>query len=810
MGYPPEELARLTFKDITHPEDLAKNVELAQSLNVGKGFHMQKRYRHKNGTIIWANVTVTSLTDEKGGTLYSVGMVEDISDRKRSELLLQESEEKFRRIFEDAPTAMAMVNDFKFIKVNKAFVSLLGYPAEEMQGKFIFDITHPDDLPENQNVAGQAHHQEKEGFNSEKRYLRKDGQSLWANVTGTTIRSGTGEKLYDLIMVENITDRKTAQEALRRSESELKAVFNSGSQVSVLINRDGRIQSFNKSAAVLAPRILGRAIEKGMLFAETLPPGASLQVFQESFAAGLEGKETKGERSIRAADGKERWVEVNYQPVFNDEGGVDGVCFSLAFIDERKKTERDLLESQERFQRLVQLTQEGVLIHENPAVVDVNPALASMLGYQPEEMIGKSGFDFLAPESHEVARQYMRERSPKPYEALALRKDGTTFPVELQGRNLPYKGKEVRVLSVHDLTWRKEAERILTESEDRYRRLVELSPEAVVVHAGGKVHYVNPAGLEMFGARPKKVEGLSLLDFLHPEGREAAFKRIQQIVETGKPTDWMEMKLVRANGEEFPAETKGTPFLFQGIPAVLTIVRDISDRKKSQQTLLRYERLAAVGKVIAAIAHEIRNPLAVLAGMSQALKMRFAGRPEFAEEVDTILMQAERLRLFMTDILDYSRELLIKKTEVNLRDTVDKSLRLVQSQVDPLKASVEVKWDWDKKLPRVWADGERLEQILVNLILNAYQSMGRKGELTLSGHVRDGWVLLGVEDDGPGVNEADLPRLFEPFFTTKKHGSGLGLSISQKIVEAHGGKIEVKRIQPHGTLFTVQLPVPKA
>ncbi len=809
LGYSPKELIGRTFEEITYPEDLTQNVANAEGLKFSKGFRMQKRYLHKNESVLWANLSVTAFLDAKGELLYSLGMVEDITQRKLAEEALRNSEEKFRRIFEDAPTAMAMVSDYRFIKVNKAFRELLGYSEEEITGKTLFDITHPDDLPKTKTIATAVHDGKKDNFKSEKRYLRKGGQSLWANVSGTVIRDGAGNKLYSLIMIENISDRKVAQEALRKSEADLRAVFDSRSEVAILINRDGRIKGFNKSADSMAPRILGRGIETGMLFAETLPPGASLKIFQESFAAALEGKETKGERSIVAADGKERWVEVNYQPVFNDEGGVEGVCFSLTFIDRRKKAEQDLLESQERFERLAQVTQEGVLLHENPNVLDANQALADMLGYTTDEMVGKSGFDFLAPESHETARRNMREGSSAPYEALALRKDGTTLQVELQGRNFQYKGKELRVLSARDLTWRKQAERILTESEDRYRRLVEVSPEAIIVHAGGKVLYVNPTGVEMFGAEGKNVEGRSVQEVLHPESREMAMARVQQIMETGKPTDWIEQKLLRLNGEEFLAETKGIPFLYQGIPGVLTIARDITERKKSQQTLLRYERLAAVGKVIAGLAHEIRNPLAVVSGMSQILKAKLESRSEFSQELATILSQTDRLKLYMNDILDYSREMEIKKGKVDVQNLLEKSLVVVQAQIGHPHVNIQVKRQWAKNLPELWADGERLEQVLVNLILNAYQSMNEKGTLTLSCDQEGEAIFLGVRDDGPGISETDLPRLFEPFFTTKKHGSGLGLSISKKIVEAHGGKIEVQRIQPQGTLFTIQLPIQK-
>src|ERR1019366_8282916 len=127
--------------------------------------------------------------------------------------------------------------------------------------------------------------------------------------------------------------------------------------------------------------------------------------------------------------------------------------------------------------------------------------------------------------------------------------------------------------------------------------------------------------------------------------------------------------------------TKGIPFLYQGIPSVLTIARDITERKKSQQTLLRYERLAAVGKVIAGLAHEIRNPLAVVSGMSQILNAKLESRSEYSQELATILNQTERLKLYMNDILDYSREMEIKKGKVDIQNLLEKSLVVVQAQI---------------------------------------------------------------------------------------------------------------------------------
>lgn len=115
-------------------------------------------------------------------------------------------------------------------------------------------------------------------------------------------------------------------------------------------------------------------------------------------------------------------------------------------------------------------------------------------------------------------------------------------------------------------------------------------------------------------------------------------------------------------------------------------------------------------------------------------------------------------------------------------------------------------WDWDAKTPLLAVDGLRLEQVLFNLILNAFQALKKGGNLLLASHIQTGWVLLEIRDDGIGIPENVLPRMFEPFFTTKKQGTGLGLPISQKIVEAHGGRIEVRNLRPHGTCFTLFLP----
>ncbi|HET9869129.1 MAG TPA: ATP-binding protein, partial [bacterium] len=371
-----------------------------------------------------------------------------------------------------------------------------------------------------------------------------------------------------------------------------------------------------------------------------------------------------------------------------------------------------------------------------------------------------------------------------------------------------YGGRPAGLLIARDITQRKKAVQAFRDSQESYRRLVEFFPETVLVHSEGKLLYINPPGLKMFGASdPAEILGRSVYDFVATPFLETARIRVESIYLNKLSTDPMDQVWLKVDGTPIDVEIRGTFFNFMGKPSILSILRNVSERKRTQQMLLRYERLAAVGQVIAGIAHDIRNPLAVLSSMTHHLREKFAGLDgPGSREVEVIASQTERLKRLMNDILDYAKGLTLVKQPIAPAPFLEQCLRLVQAQVGPAHSRVAVQWDLKGASRPFPGDRERLEQVFLNLMLNAYEAMEPGGTLTLSFESGGGWARLKVADDGPGIPEAALARLFEPFFTTKKYGSGLGLSVSQKIVEAHGGRIEAEWVYPHGTLFTVTLP----
>jgi two-component system, sporulation sensor kinase A len=281
---------------------------------------------------------------------------------------------------------------------------------------------------------------------------------------------------------------------------------------------------------------------------------------------------------------------------------------------------------------------------------------------------------------------------------------------------------------------------------------------------------------------------------------------VESIYHNKLSTDPMDQVWLKLDGTPLDVEVRGTFFSFMGKPSILSILRNVSERKRTQQMLLRYERLAAVGQVIAGIAHDIRNPLAVLSSMTLHLKEKFEGSASVSKEVETITTQTNRLKRLMNDILDYAKGYTLVKQDIEPKAFLEQCLKLVQTQVGVTHPKVEVRWKIGSPVVFFRGDRERLEQVLLNLILNAYEAVEKGGVVTLGFEATDRMVLLKVGDNGPGIPEAAVARLFEPFFTTKKYGSGLGLSLSQKIVEAHGGKIEAEWVYPHGTLFAVHIP----
>ncbi len=394
-------------------------------------------------------------------------------------------------------------------------------------------------------------------------------------------------------------------------------------------------------------------------------------------------------------------------------------------------------------------------------------------------------------------------------------------------------GKPLRLLgSTQDITERKQAEKALHESEARYRQIVELSQDLIVIHQQGKVVFVNEAGVRMVGATsPDQIVGRSVLEFVPTSRKEIAQQRMQRPLADGKSPVY-EQKLRRLDGTEVDIEVVGTPFRYQGEVAIQLVVRDVTERKRAeeeirqlnakleqrveertrelreaQEQLVRQEKLAVLGQLAGGVGHELRNPLAVIINAVYFLKLV---QPEADEKIKDYLGMIERethnAEMIIADLLDFARVQSAEREAVSVSELVRQTLERF-----PAPASVEVTLEIPSDLLKVYADPRQMTQVLGNLTVNACQAMPKGGQLSVISDQcsvnSEQWVRITIKDTGVGIPPENMRKLFEPLFTTKAKGIGLGLAVSQKLAEANGGRIEVQSEPGVGSTFTLWLPI---
>ncbi len=390
-----------------------------------------------------------------------------------------------------------------------------------------------------------------------------------------------------------------------------------------------------------------------------------------------------------------------------------------------------------------------------------------------------------------------------------------------------------------ELTERRHAVEALRESEERYRRLIELSPEMIAVHRQGKFIYVNPAGLNFLGAKQAtELLGRSILDIVHPAYRELVTERIRQMVEADHPLTLLEEKYLRLDGLEIDVEVAAAPVMYDGRPAIQTMVRDITQRKQVETALQTAKEAAeaanrAKSQFLANMSHELRTPLNAIIGYSQLLseEAQELGQPEFIPDLEKINYAANHLLQIINDVLDLSKiesgrmALYLETFDVAalVNDVVTTIRPMVQANHNTLQGS------FSQNLGSMIADSVRVRQLLLNLLSSAAK-FTKHGHITLTVEREHGekdplkdedlshplpeqpFIVFKVSDTGIGMSRQHISQLFQAFVqadesTSRRYGgTGLGLAISQRFCQIMGGKISVQSELGQGSTFVMRLP----
>ena len=384
-------------------------------------------------------------------------------------------------------------------------------------------------------------------------------------------------------------------------------------------------------------------------------------------------------------------------------------------------------------------------------------------------------------------------------------------------------GKPYRVAGVAcDVTAQHGAAEALRESEERYRCLVDLTPEGIFIQSGGLCVFANPAFQKMVGEDPT---GRCVLDYIHPDSRAAAAERIRRLNELREPQlEPTPRTFLRSDGAQVDAETLAVPYTHQGQTGALVIVRDVAERQKRlelESQLRQAQKMEAVGQLAGGIAHDFNNLLTVIMGNLELLESH---GEEDAALIAEIGGAANRAAQLTHQLLTFSRKQVLRPQPLDLNEAVSNITRMLRRV---LGEHVTLTTQLGTDLPSILADPGMVEQVVLNLAVNARDAMPQGGELflltsrasaaamagcaTLSGQPAD-CVCLEVRDTGLGMDSQTMGRMFEPFFTTKDvgQGTGLGLATVYGIVEQHHGALRVDSEPGQGTRFRVYWPLGQA
>ena len=516
------------------------------------------------------------------------------------------------------------------------------------------------------------------------------------------------------------------------------------------------------------------------------------------------------------SDREEWWLEHWSQPI---QSGLyaGGVVEYYTDITERKRAEEALRESEEKLRLMFESLSLGVSVTDlDGKIIEVNDAKVRMHGYDnKEELIGRDVFEHIAEKDHDRAnedrKKVLQSGLTKNDEHTFLTKDGRSFPAEVSlGVLRDSSGNSTGLIAItEDITERKRAEAALERAAREWKTTFDSITDMISIHDRDfRLVRVNKAFAAAFRAEPKQLIGKLCYEVVHGTNSCIPHCPVKKTFETQKPARlaFFEASL----GIDF--EVISSPVFGEKgeVVGCVHVARDVTEHKRMEEQLILTDRLASIGELASGIAHELNNPLTSVIGFS-ALALEKRDVPDnVREDLEVIHREAQRTAETVKHLLTFARKHAPAKQLVNLNDLIEEVLEL--RNYEQKVSNIEVVRKFATDLPEIMADYFQLQQVFLNIIINAEYFMieaHSKGTLTITTNRVGEFVKISFTDDGPGITGENLKHIFDPFCTTKPvgKGTGLGLSICHGIVNTHGGRIYAESVLGKGATFFIELPI---
>jgi PAS domain S-box-containing protein len=533
--------------------------------------------------------------------------------------------------------------------------------------------------------------------------------------------------------------------------------------------------------------------------------------FQQWLALLLKSGSWTGTISVKMKKEQEsRQFQCWVQAVSEDAAGYSSIIGWARDVTAERQSEI-------RFTELFAALREGIFLSTpDGKLLDVNPALVRMLDYETKQDLQSVNLREIyvdAAECDSLVDEVLKKGAIEDRAIVLRRKDEKAIHCLIS--SAVTRGATGQVLRIQgtivDVSERWQMERNLHKEQEFVRSLVASFPDVIaVLDLQGVYTFVSPLVQDVLGRPASEFIGKALGDNVHQDDAKKLRATFQKVAFGEGAEGQFEYRTKHADGNWRVLRASASPLYDSAgkINGVVASARDVTESKRNEQQAVQKEKLAAMGEMMAGVAHELNNPLTAILGISDLIRERSVD-DSMRHQVDTVLKQARRAATIVQNLLVFSRPSILRQTKVQIDQIVKQALDAQRASLQQKKITVEFKPA--PGLPPIEGDPKLLVQGFSNLIANAEQAIGAvrdTGCIRISAALKEGKIALDFSDDGPGIAPENIGKVFDPFFTTRRPtgGTGLGLTISQAIVKEHGGKIEVESTPGAGATFRVLLP----
>jgi len=832
FGAPADEILGWGWMDKVHPDDIAFKVKTwLTNLQSETPHDAVCRFRGADGQYRWFNVRGEPLRASDGLVLRWYGVLIDIDERKNAEDRLRRSETYLAEAQSLSHAGSSAYSETAIFYFSEENYRIFGFdPRGDLPSReAALERIHPDDRERVREEARRAVEQKKD-YTLEYRLLLPDRTVKYIEAIAHPKFSAGGELIEVVSTIIDVTERKRAEQALRESEYKLRQIIETVPGLVWSNGPDGEPTEINRRMLDYSDMRFEDFKQRGWeAFVHPADYPEIAKAFDHSIQTGVP---YEGVMRLRRANGEFRWHHARCEPLRDQQGNIIQWYGLSVDIDERKKAEDQLRRSEAHLAEAQRLSHTGSAIYNETEIIYWTEEASRIYGFDPLQ--GIPSRDAVWRRIHpddagrvdENIKRGVREKRSFENEFRIVLPDGTVkYQKAINYPVFSPSGEFVEIVATGiDVTERKHAEQALRESEAKFRDYAETASDWF--WEVGPDYKFTVLTENAFGSRAADRIGTSCWDHaLDLETEPEKWRLIQATLDSRQPFRDFVYCALDGNGAPMYVRASGKPVfgpdgVFRGYRGTGTDVTALIQAREEHQRLRQLEsdlahvnRLSMMGELAASLAHEIAQPIATARNNAGAA-MNFLGHgpPDLGqvrEALACVVDDADRAGAILDRIRDHIKKSPPRKERFDLNQAITDVIVLAEGVISEHGVSVQTRLT--ERPPHVQADRVQVQQVILNLILNAVEAMSlvEKGvrDLRISTEQHeDGGVLVAVSDSGLGIDPKRLDRVFDAFYTTKPSGVGMGLSICRSIINAHGGRLWADANAPRGAVFRFTLP----